>query len=125
MKIIRDYMTAPVKSISSDANLTDVSKLMAEHKIGSLLIKEKDDYVGIVTRTDIVDRVLAKDMDPRAVKAGDICSKPVWTIDFMLSLEDAQAKMLEHKTKRIVVTQHGKVEGIISINTLQKELFDR
>ncbi len=125
MKIIRDYMTTPVKSVPSNANLTEGSKIMAEHNIGSLLVKEDDEYLGIVTRTDIVDRVVAKDMDPRAVKAGDICSKPLWTIDFMLPLEEALGKMVEHKIKRVAVTQQGKVEGIISINTLQQELFDR
>ncbi len=125
MKIIRDYMTTPVKSVSSDTSLREVSHLMAENKISSLLVKEGDDYVGIVTRTDIVDRVVAKDMDPRVVKAGDICSKPIFTIDFMLSVEEALGKMVEHKIKRIAVTQQGKVEGILSIKTAEDALFDR
>ena len=64
MHILRDFMSTPVIGISPEANIYEAAKLMAEKKVGCLLIEENGEYTGILTGTDIIKRVLAEGKDP-------------------------------------------------------------
>ncbi len=118
MQILRDYMSTPVVSIAPEASIFDAAKIMAEKKIGSLIVKENDEYTGMITRTDIINRVLGKGVDPGKATVGEFCSRPLLTMDYLLTVQETREKLLRKNIKRLAVTEQGKVVGMFTYRDL-------
>src|SRR6185436_11544599 len=112
---IRKIMTPNLVSVNPSANVRSAARLMAEKNVGSILVKKDQDYVGILTETDIVKKVLAADRDPRTTIVEEIMSYPISSLDAEASLEEAQKIMGEQQIRHLMVTRDGKTIGMISV----------
>ncbi len=94
-----------------DAALTAM-ELMAKENIGSIVVVEKDQPVGIVTERDILQRVLkfGKNLELTLVK--DVMSKPVVTIEAERTIADALEMLQKNNIRRLVVTRGGALVGL-------------
>ena len=118
MDKIADFMVSPIISIDSQSTVEEGAILFSEKNISSLLVSENEDYVGIITKTDIIKNVIAKGLDPKTTKINLIMSKPLLTMDHYLPRSDANQFMLRKKIKHLVVTKFGKVEGILTLKDM-------
>ncbi|MBC7466200.1 MAG: CBS domain-containing protein [Bdellovibrio sp.] len=57
--IVRDYMTAPVEQITSDASLQEVAHRMMAFKISAFVVVENEEIVGIVTSDDLLRALIS------------------------------------------------------------------
>ncbi len=55
--LVNDVMKTPAIWLESDVSIKDAALIMLENNIGSLIIKEKNKVVGIVTRTDLLKTI--------------------------------------------------------------------
>lgn len=115
---IKDFMRSPVISVEVQTTVEAAAKLMCEKKISSLLVKEGEEYVGILTKTDFIKKLIAEGRDPKSENVGSIMSKPLLTMDHYLPRSDANEFMLRKKIKHLVVTKHGKVAGILTLKDM-------
>jgi CBS domain-containing protein len=113
-----------IVSIDSKAKAKDAAKLMVERRIGSLIANRDGLPFGIVTERDLVQKIVAQASDPSKVTVGEIMTAPLATIDAAASLIDAARKMVEKQLKRLVVTEHDKIIGIVSQTDLVQSLTD-
>jgi signal-transduction protein with cAMP-binding, CBS, and nucleotidyltransferase domain len=121
----------PVKKIMSQNLLwvgfnTDVrsaAKLMTEKNVGSLLVKQNESYVGILTETDIVKKVFAMDLDPKTTTVEEIMSYPICSIDEEASLEEAHEIMGEQQIRHLLVTRNGQPIGLVSVRSLLDAVY--
>lgn len=120
MQILRDYMSTPVISISPDANIFEAAKLMSEKKVSCLLVEDGDAYSGMITHTDIINRVLANFKNPGEVKVDEACTRPLLTMDYLLTVNETRDKLLRKNVKRLAVTEQGKVVGVFSLKDFVK-----
>lgn len=117
MLLIRQVMNRNVVAISPEATLKEASKVMAEAKIGSLVVVENDKLVGIITNSDVT-KAIALGKDPEFTLVKEIMSSPVITINPEKSLEDAVNLMMEKRIKRLVVVENKKIVGIITASDI-------
>ncbi len=115
---IADYMVTNLIWIDAGSTLEEAAILFSENDISSLLVKENGEYVGIISKTDIIVRVVAKGLNPKTTLAGAIMSKPLLTMDHYLPRKDAHEFMARKKIKHLVVTDHGKVAGILTLKDM-------
>ena len=80
---IGDYMVSPVLSVSPDTLVQEAAQLMESKHVGSLLVKEGETFVGIITETDLTRKILAKGLKDKNPKVGEIMTAPLQTIDCM------------------------------------------
>ena len=120
MLILRDCMSSPVISVPENATVKEAAQTMADKGVSCILVQGQDDYLGIFTTSDLVERVVAKGLDPNATKALSVSTSPILTIDMFLTPEEANEKMLSNKVKRIGVTKGRKIVGILSIKDIVK-----
>ena len=66
--------------VTSDSEVQEAIKLMRERDIKSVLVKENDEYVGIVTETDLLFDVFISQNDPKTTKVSFIMTKPIITM---------------------------------------------
>ena len=114
MDIIKEFMSTPVLSVNADASTEEAAKEMEEKQVNCLIVKAKEESVGIITTSDVVKRVVAKGLDPKTTKVDFIMSKPLITINHYLTRSDANEMMLRKKIKHIAVTEGGNVLGILT-----------
>ena len=81
-----DVMTKEVLSIEGTATVADAVRMMKERKVSSLFVNRRgqEDAWGIVTRKDVVNKVVDPGKDPAEVKVFEVMSKPhfaMWWID--------------------------------------------
>ena len=120
---VRQIMRTIV-SIDSKAKAKDAARLMVEKGIGSLIANRDGLPFGIVTERDLVEKIVAEAADPSKLTVADIMTAPLGTIDASGSLFDAARKMVEKQVKRLVVTEHDKIIGIISQTDLVASMTD-
>lgn len=121
---IKKIMTQTLLSVSPSTDVRSAAGLMAEKNVGSILVKQDQDYVGILTETDIVKKVLAADRDPRTTTVEVIMSYPISSLDAEASLEEAQKIMGEQQIRHLLVTRNGQAIGMISVRTLLDAICD-
>ena len=114
MERIADFMSSPVLSIDAESTAEDGAKHMCEKNITSLLIKEKQEYVGIITLTDLVKRLVAKGLDPKSTKLISLMSKPLISMGHHMPLSEANEVMFAKNIKHLAVTKEGNIVGMVT-----------
>jgi len=108
-------MKKKLVTINPDDTVFHAAKLMAENDIGSIIVVKGDKPVGIITERDMVTRVLAKALDnPSTLPVREIMSKDLKTIKPEKTVTDAAEMMRENNIRRLIVTNNGRVVGIIT-----------
>ena len=115
---IGDYMNAPVLSIDHNSTVQEAAQYMRVSNVGSLLIKEFDDFVGIVTETDLTRKVVGSGVNPETTPIANIMTQPVQSMDRFLPVEEANQFMHKNKIRHLAITEDGKIVGMLSIKDL-------
>ena len=70
--------------------------------------------MGIVTKSDLLSRVIVNCRDPRECKIGDIMSSPLISINKNTPLLDAMRELRHRKVRRLLVNDGAKLVGVVS-----------
>jgi CBS domain-containing protein len=113
--------------INDNPSALDVAKLMAKHRIGSVVVIEGNNNnkkpVGIVTERDIIKKVSAQNKSADQVAVRHIMSSPLVTVKSIDSIDTAAETIAENKVKRLVVLeQDGSMVGVLSVSDIAKKL---
>ncbi|MCP8309047.1 MAG: CBS domain-containing protein [archaeon] len=115
---VREVMNSPVITASPNDTIKDLALKMIQYKVGSIVITESDEPVGIVTDGDITLKAVAKDLKPSKVLARDIMSSPLHTIDGEKDIREAARVMRDQGIKRLGVTYKNKLVGMITMSDI-------
>ncbi len=114
MITIEKIMSKPIFMAKENSTINEVVKIMIEKKIGSLIICNDKEVVGIITERDLVRRVLYKGLDKVKTKAKDIMSCPILQMDKHLPLNEAALAMSNSHVQHIVVRDEEGPVGMLS-----------
>jgi len=120
---IRQIMRTII-SIDFKAKAKDAARLMVDKNIGSLIANRDGLPFGIVTERDMVAKIVATGADPSKTAVSEIMTAPLVTIDAGAPLIDAARRMIEKQVKRLVVTEHDRIIGIVSQTDLVQSMND-
>jgi len=114
----RKVLTAPPGTTVSRA-----AELMAEWKVGAVMVVEGTRLVGIFTERDVVFRVVAKGRDPAQTLLSEVMTPDPKTIDPAKSFGYALLLMHENGCRHMPVVEDGKPVGMVSArNALDPDL---
>jgi CBS domain-containing protein len=111
--------------INDNPSVLDVARLMAKHRIGSIVVIEGNNKspVGMVTERDIIKKVTAQNKSADQVAVKHIMSSPLVTVKSIDSIDTAAETIAENRVKRLVVLeQDGSMVGILSVTDIAKKL---
>ena len=115
---IDDYMISTVLSIDIDSSVQEVAMFMTANNIGSLLVKKFDEYVGIVTETELARKVLGKGLNRESIEIEEFMTSPIFSMDRYLTVEEANRFMHKNKNRHLRVTEEDKIVSILSMKDL-------
>lgn len=112
--LVRDVMSKDVKTVRANSTINEVVRKMNKFEIGSIVVADGEKPVGIITERDILRRVLEVTVASEAMKAKEIMSSPITTIDSQATAEEAATLMNSKRIKKIPVVENGKLIGIVT-----------
>ena len=93
------------------------SQRLVAVSVGSVVISDGERAVGVITDRDLALAVVADRVDP-ADLAGSVASRPIVTGEVEMDLEEAVALMVQHRIRRLPVTEGEVLVGIVTIDNL-------
>jgi CBS domain-containing protein len=123
---ILEVVNKDIKVINQEQNIFDISKVMIDNNIGSVVIIDNNDSknpVGIVTERDIVRIVSTFSLADLEVPVRELMSYPLITLSQNASVLDAMKLMYERKIRRIIVLEGNNLVGIVTEHDIFKLLM--
>jgi CBS domain-containing protein len=114
---ISDVMTQGVVTAETADSLRRVGELMRDRNVGSVVILEHDRPVGVITDRDLALAVAADGVSVQD-EAGSHASRPLVTGMVEMDIEEAVALMVQHRIRRLPVTDGEELAGIVTIDDL-------
>lgn len=103
MILVEDIMVNDIITINSGYSVKYAKSLMSYFKIECLVVLKENEPVGIITNSDINNKVSMLHRDPHIVLVDEIMSKPLFWVTPNTSLEEALILMERKKIKRLPV----------------------
>ncbi len=111
-------MTRKVITVPAKEKVSKALDIMSKNDIGSLVVVDQDQPVGIVTERDIVRR-LVKNRKTTDASVGDLMSRPLIMAEPETPSWEAFRIMLKKRIRRLPIVEKGKLVGIVT----ERDLF--
>ena len=124
--LVADAMSVRPVTVPRIKTILECAKIMAQKRVGSLLVIKEEKLEGILTEKDLV-HFLAKALDPKTMKINEVMKTKIHTVAPEEDLYDAISLMKREKVRRLPVLAKKKLVGMLTLNdilTLQPTLFD-
>jgi CBS domain-containing protein len=116
---------ADVVTVRPDDTVTRLLELLAEHRIGALVVSVDGASIeGIVSERDVVRLLHARGADVLSVTVSQIMTTAVETCDLDADTELLARKMTDRRIRHIPVVHEGRLQGIVSIGDVVKQRLD-
>lgn len=131
---VQSYMSRPPLTIAASASLEEAFESMVSGGVSSLpALDGEGRLAGIISRTDLL-RIGRRESGSRSEASvltlpdrtvSDEMTADVHTISPDGSLEDAARLMTKNRVHRVIVTEDGRVEGVLSTRDLMRALQEK
>jgi CBS domain-containing protein len=111
-------MARNVKTVRTGDSVHDAVVKMNKFRIGSVIVTNNGRAVGIITERNILQRIVEPCIDPVTVKAKDIMSSPLVSVDPNIAVDEAATIMARKGIKKLPILEKGRVVGIISTSDI-------
>ena len=121
VKAILSTKGGEVLTIEPTTNLDVAAKLLAERKIGALVVIGPDRRViGIVSERDIVQQLAAHGPAALDLPLTEVMTRKVMTCSIADTISSVMERMTEGKFRHLPVVEQGRLTGIVSIGDVVK-----
>ncbi|HZV61046.1 MAG TPA: CBS domain-containing protein [Methylophilaceae bacterium] len=127
MKTVRQLLETKgnkIYSVASDCLIYDALLMMAEHRIGALLVMDGDHLAGIFSERDYAREVVLKGRTSKTSSVSEVMSTKLITVTCDHTVEECMNLMSGKRIRHLPVLEKGKVLGILSIGDLVQETIN-
>ena len=127
MRTVRQLLetkSPEVFSVAPDAPVIDAIRLMAERRIGALLVMEGPRLAGILSERDYARKVVLQGRSSKATPVRDIMTAEVISVSPADSAEHCMQVVTDGRIRHLPVVEDGRLVGIVSIGDLVKWKID-
>jgi CBS domain-containing protein len=111
---IEALMETELITASSDESVSDVAERMGSNRVGAVVVVRDQALCGLFSERDLLNRVVARALDPKAIKVGDVATTDVVSVDVAQPLKQVLAIFRRKRFRHLPVTRDGKPVGILS-----------
>ncbi|MEV0695951.1 CBS domain-containing protein [Streptomyces sp. NPDC050388] len=125
MTTARDVMTGGAECLGAEETALDAARTMKDLEVGALPICGTDNKLkGMLTDRDIVVKVLGAGKDPASCPAGDLARGEAVTIGADDDAEEMLRTMIQHKVRRLPVSDGHDLVGMVAQADVARSLPD-
>jgi signal-transduction protein with cAMP-binding, CBS, and nucleotidyltransferase domain len=115
-------LTTDLIILESDKSVKEAYQFMEEKKARCVLASHMGEVVGIVSKTDILFKVLSQDRNPSKVKLREIMSSPVLAVTPNTTVQDALSIMDKRHVRQVMVHAYSAVLGMVTREAIYQKL---
>ena len=126
MKLVKHLLDGKgrhIVSVVPDSTVLEAIILMADKAIGSLMVMDDDELLGIVTERDYARKVIIKGRSSKSTRVSEIMTTDVFTTSSAKSVNDCMSLMTEKRIRHLPVLEDNRVIGMISIGDLVQAII--
>jgi CBS domain-containing protein len=112
-----------VWSIPPNASVFEAIQLMADKRVGALMVVDRNELVGIISERDYAREIVLKDRASRDTPVSAIMTQRVLYVRPQQTLEECMALMTEKNLRHLPVLDDGRLIGVISMRDVVKDLI--
>ena len=127
MRTVRQLLegkSADVFSISPDAAVIDAIRMMAERRVGALLVMEGARLAGIISERDYARKVVLQGRSSKDTPVRDIMTSQVVTVTPSDSTDRCMELVTNSRIRHLPVLDGDQVVGVLSIGDLVKAVIE-
>ena len=110
-------------SVSPQTTVIDALRLMADSNIGSVLVMEGENYLGLMTERDYSRKIVLKGKSSNETTVVDIMTTDLPPVNPNDSIEYCMQLLTVNNIRYLPVFENNRIAGIISINDVVKEIM--
>ena len=118
---IEHFINMNVAIIEGDKPVDLALEKMKEKGVRSVLVSHQGEVVGIVSKTDILFKVMSQGRNPGKVKMREIMTSPVLAVDPKSTVQDTLSMMDKHVVRQLIVSSSSAVLGMV----YRDDIFER
>ncbi len=122
---VSSFMSKNFAKVKAEETIYRAAKAMKDAGTTEAVVVDGGSPLGIITERDILYRVVAAGLHSHIVKAKEVMSSPLATIEGSAKAKDAIAKMSGLGIRRLGVTEGAKVVGIVTQKAVAAGGVDR
>ncbi|HEV8652144.1 MAG TPA: CBS domain-containing protein [Actinomycetes bacterium] len=119
---VRDVASSAVVAVGPGHSLREATRVMAKHGVGSAVVQDVEQLVGILTERDVLNAV-ATGAEPDETSVQDIMTGDVVTVGPDWDLVEAAGEMARRRIRHLVVYEGGQLLGILSVRDVLPALL--
>ena len=114
-----------VVTVSPDTTVSALLDMLAEHRVGALVVSRDGQGVdGIVSERDVVRKLQSDGADVLGYQVSEIMTAEVRTCTPDAAVDDLMVVMTERRIRHVPVVVEGQLAGIVSIGDVVKHRID-
>jgi CBS domain-containing protein len=102
------------------ATVMDVARILADKRIGAVLVLDKGKVVGVVSERDIVRTIATRGVAALYLEVHQLMTSDVFTSTRDTTIDDLMAIMTERRIRHIPIVEDGQLYGLVSIGDVVK-----
>ena len=110
-------------TVVQEASVFDAIKLMADRGVGSLLVMDGGNLIGIVTERDYARKVIIKGRSSESTEVGEIMSTDLVTATSLQTVNECMTLMTDRRIRHLPIVSDDEVVGLISIGDLVQAII--
>lgn len=99
----------------------DAISKMVDMNVGSILVTEGDEVLGIFTERDYLRRIILQGRASKTTRIEEVMTRDVLAADPQFTIDDCMATMTSRKCRHLPVMEDGHLIGVISLGDCAKE----
>lgn len=119
-----DTKSPEIHSISPDAPVIDAIRLMAERRIGALLVMEGPRLAGMLSERDYARKIVLQGRSSKDTPVRDIMSADVVSVSPQHNTDQCMQLVTDSRIRHLPVVEDGQVVGLVSIGDLVKAVIE-
>ena len=121
---ILKHKSHDIATVKPDATIADISTMLADRRIGAVLVLDGDRLAGIVSERDIVQRLAHHGAAALDMPASQVMTRQLQTATMDTSVSEAMVMMTAGRFRHLPVMEGSHLAGIVSIGDVVKSRLD-
>lgn len=123
-KNILDSKGSDIWAVNPESTVLDAIRVMADKRIGALLVMKGDSLAGVFSERDYARKVVLMGKSSRETAVGEIMTSEVVVSTPENTIEECMSLMTTKRIRHLPVVADNKVVGVLSIGDLVNAIIE-